>query len=78
MHINSALRGVPEEDRCAGWRTGQCEEIEEEEAERVKSSCPACALPLEAEDEETIARMLAAHRKASPDCVPQPHPANKA
>jgi hypothetical protein len=23
MHIESALRGVSETDRCAGWRTGQ-------------------------------------------------------
>jgi hypothetical protein len=24
MHIESALRGVSEADRCAGWRTGRC------------------------------------------------------
>lgn len=24
MHIQSALQGVPEEDRCAGWKTGRC------------------------------------------------------
>ena len=24
MHIDSALAGVSENDRCKGWRTGQC------------------------------------------------------
>ena len=24
MHIESALRGVDEAERCAGWRTGKC------------------------------------------------------
>ena len=23
-HIDSALEGVPEGDRCGGWRTGKC------------------------------------------------------
>ena len=29
MHINSALAGVPEADRCAGWQTGRCQPAEE-------------------------------------------------
>ena len=24
LHIESALQGVPEYERCAGWRTGNC------------------------------------------------------
>jgi len=24
MHIDSALMGVPEADRCVGWKTGKC------------------------------------------------------
>ena len=27
MHISSALAGVPEADRCAGWQTGQCQPV---------------------------------------------------
>ena len=26
MHIQSALAGVAEADRCAGWETGKCPE----------------------------------------------------
>lgn len=35
---------------------------------RVKSACAVCGLPLEAEDDATIAHMLAAHQEQSPGC----------
>ena len=48
------------EDRCAGWQTGICEEVEEE-MERIKTSCPDCGLPLEAENTADIDDMMVKH-----------------
>ena len=66
MHIDSALRGVAEEDRCPGWKTGKCEAAVEEETvepQRKTGFCPDCGLPLMEEDDETIASMLVEHMK---------------
>ena len=59
MHINSALKGIPEEDRCAGWKTGNCEPAEE----RITKSCPYCGLTCEAESQEALDSMIEQHIK---------------
>ena len=55
MHIEEALRGVPESERCAGWKTGTCpgeqamtkgekDEGNEKEVSSVCTSTSGCTL----------------------------------
>jgi hypothetical protein len=50
---------VPEEERCAGWKTGRCEPA----AERLKKSCPFCGLMCEDESQEALDVMINEHIK---------------
>ena len=57
MHKESALRGVPDSQRCSGWKTGICEP----EEERVKQACPHCGLLCEGESQAMLDDMIRKH-----------------
>ena len=58
------MRGVPEEERCAGWRTGKCA------ATRVQMACPNCGEVFEAETEDGLVEVLRAHFTIKTECAP--------
>ena len=65
MHIDAALSGVPESDRCADWRTGKCQLA----AKRIFVKCENCGLEMFAETEEGMQAVVAAHAES---CVTKP------
>ena len=63
MHIDSALQGIPEEERCPGWKTGNCPEL--------SGACAVCQLEFRAQSAEGLDDVLESHYEISTSCRPQ-------
>lgn len=59
MHIDSALRGVPEEERCSGWKTGHCAVG----GTVCQHTCPDCGMNVQASTDDYLAEVIVAHKK---------------
>mmetsp|Transcript_38812 Transcript_38812/g.93369 ORF Transcript_38812/g.93369 Transcript_38812/m.93369 type:complete len:83 (+) Transcript_38812:260-508(+) len=67
MHIDSALRGVAEDERCPGWQTGNCPlplsggGVGGE----VKHTCPDCGMEMQASSDDFLVVVVTAHKKTA-------------
>jgi hypothetical protein len=60
MHIDSALKGVSEDERCPGWKTGQCT-LNGEGA--CQHTCDKCGMCMQACTKDFLAEVMAAHTR---------------
>ncbi|KAL3809321.1 hypothetical protein ACHAXA_008720 [Cyclostephanos tholiformis] len=62
MHIDSALRGVGEEERCPGWQTGKCPLLGEKGGGPCKFECPDCGMKMQASTAPSLSEVVDAHK----------------
>ena len=67
MHIDSALAGVPEEQRCPGWKTGKCSAG----SDGVDFTCPDCGMAMKASSDAFMKEVIDAHKQVGDDGLSQ-------
>ena len=67
MHIDSALAGVPEEERCPGWKTGKCTAG----SSGVDFTCPDCGMAMKASSDAFKKEVIDAHKQVGDDGLSQ-------
>ena len=68
MHIDSALAGVPDDERCPGWRTGKCSAGS---GSSVDFTCPDCGMSMKASSDALMKEIVDAHNKVGGDGLSQ-------
>mmetsp|Transcript_21229 Transcript_21229/g.36247 ORF Transcript_21229/g.36247 Transcript_21229/m.36247 type:complete len:99 (-) Transcript_21229:142-438(-) len=61
LHIDSALRGISEEARCPGWKTGRCT-LSDGQAP-CQHTCPDCGMSVQASTDDFLNEVIQAHKK---------------
>jgi len=60
LHIDSALRGISEEARCPGWKTGRCTLSGQAPCQHT---CPDCGMSVQASSDDFLNEVIQAHKK---------------
>mmetsp|Transcript_14345 Transcript_14345/g.25798 ORF Transcript_14345/g.25798 Transcript_14345/m.25798 type:complete len:155 (+) Transcript_14345:237-701(+) len=69
LHIDKALKNVPLEERCAGWKTGNCPSKKPSKAESSFGECEHCQMGFTASSQTRLEKVIFTHMLATPDCM---------